>query len=499
MRNSGKLFDAIGNVSDAFLDEAEKFKTEQKRKRIRRYSALAAVFLLLVGIGTVYFGPAFFPAQSGGKSRGLNEYMYYTGPVLPLTANGDTEGITAQRHTVFDFSPYKEAFGAEIRVTDSYTLKNTTGRDIALSLRYPFVGDLSFEEDLTPEITVNGQTANCAYIFGAYTGGYTGILGASDEKGSMNLAPAQSHEDYRALLSDGAYFEDALRPYPDLDREVTVYMLSDYVYSKDETVPAPTLALEFTADYEKTQFLTYGFNGYERDGKTGQTKYAAGGIKYRPDADAPFREPGNAYLILLGEDIGAYELKGYKNGNLKENNRLYDLSATVTKKTATLKEALYEIIGNDFTQNTPLTIDTYVGLVSKMLTEKGILNPNPIERYEDGRLEDIFSEVRTLDRILWLSFDVTVPAGGEIQITADFIKNGSYDFFGDKENRHGYEMLNAGSRLRFTRQTAELKNTEFVEILAENFGFDAEKGIYFTELDPLREYYYIQVYRAKDS
>ncbi|MGI6526038.1 MAG: hypothetical protein ACOX25_01350 [Caldicoprobacterales bacterium] len=60
-------------------------------------------------------------------------------------------------------------------------------------------------------------------------------------------------------------------------------------------------------------------------------------------------------------------------------------------------------------------------------------------------VEDIISETNTLDRVFYLEFPITVPAGGSITITADMHKEPSYDFYcsgSDNKGIQGYDMGN---------------------------------------------------------
>ena len=58
-------------------------------------------------------------------------------------------------------------------------------------------------------------------------------------------------------------------------------------------------------------------------------------------------------------------------------------------------------------------------------------------------------------------------------------------------------MTRLGSSLDFTRQTAALENTEGIEIVRQNLGFDLEGGITSAELNMEEEHYYLEV-RVKE-
>ena len=59
-------------------------------------------------------------------------------------------------------------------------------------------------------------------------------------------------------------------------------------------------------------------------------------------------------------------------------------------------------------------------------------------------------------------------------------------------------MASDFSGLTFTRQSAALVNTEGVELVEQDFGFDLEEGIVSVELDPEQEHYYMAVRVRED-
>ena len=104
------LYDAITDVSDELIEEAERYAF-RKKGRWRRYAALAAVFALVIGgYGVVTGRLPLLGASTGGNGNAGGEdgysYMNYIGPVLPLTAADGAAGITAERSVDYDFSPY---------------------------------------------------------------------------------------------------------------------------------------------------------------------------------------------------------------------------------------------------------------------------------------------------------------------------------------------------------------------------------------------------------
>ena len=101
------------------------------------------------------------------------------------------------------------------------------------------------------------------------------------------------------------------------------------------------------------------------------------------------------------------------------------------------------------------------------------------------------------DRVLYLVFPVTVPAGGSVKVECGFWKAPSFDFAcsgSENAGLQGYDLVTRlGSSLDFTRQSAALVNTGNVEITGQDFGFDLEGGVTSVELDLEREHYYLEI------
>ena len=121
----------------------------------------------------------------------------------------------------------------------------------------------------------------------------------------------------------------------------------------------------------------------------------------------------------------------------------------------------------------------------------------PKDRYSDGRLDEILMEALSQERVLYLSFPVTVPAGGSVTVAAAFWKAPSYDYgCSGSENvgLQGYDLVTAlGSTLEFTGQTAALVNTDTIEIVRQNLGFDLENGVTQVSLDLAEPHYYLEI------
>ena len=144
-----------------------------------------------------------------------------------------------------------------------------------------------------------------------------------------------------------------------------------------------------------------------------------------------------------------------------------------------------------------LPLPLYQWAVAESLLASGLLADTPADRYTDGRLDDFLWDVLVQERVLYLAFPVTVPAGGSVTVSASLWKEPSYDYgCSGSENvgLQGYDLVTAlGSTLDFTGQTAALVNTDTIEIVRQNLGFDLENGVTEVALDLAEPRCYLEI------
>ena len=520
------IYDAITDVSDEWIEEAERH-TFRKRPQWKRFAAIAAVVALIFGaLGAAAGRLANLSAgASGGKGNAGGEdgysYMNYIGPVLPLTAASDAAGIAAERSVDYDFSPYISrevpfspearaegdpysyfAYQSEAIVTDDYTLRNETDEERTLSLLYPV--ELRFTDSLNrlPTITVDGEVRETALHAAPYSGGFADAWGGSNPGARLNLEQISDWRGYVNLLEDGSYQAAAFEPYPALDVPVTVYRVDDYAVAPTDAVN-PSLQIAFTVDPDRTAVMTYGSNGGTNDARTGRYTRIVGGL-----ANTGAYRPGPMYIILYGDDIGGYTLQGYANMGGNEGEEI-DVAAEVTRYETTLDAILRRIVAERFDErrNTEdvfggdniaavVPEETLYGMAADLLVRYGVLSDDPAERYDFGMLEDVF-EAYSMQRVIYLAFDATVPARGSVRVSASMHKDNSCDYIGKKKNVDGYDLATRlGSTLNFTEQRASVSHTEEIRIVENNFGFDLDAGITQVALDPAAEHYWMQIAKA---
>ncbi|MBQ5952003.1 MAG: hypothetical protein IJL66_07650 [Lachnospiraceae bacterium] len=543
MKKEERVLRALGQVDDTYVEEAAPGSGARKKKRWNRWIAAAACLCLVAAgaFGAVQLGLIGGNAGAGGGNGNGITYMFYAGPVFPLTAAQEETGITAERSLGYDFSPYRsrtetytdsegktvsyEAYDAKAVVTDEYVLRNESGEEKTMTLLYPFAAGLGSAADVKPVITAGGKPAETAWHIGAYGGTFS----APGSRENGDYSQLNSWEKYRALTEAG-YQKTAFDSFPDLSQRVAVYEFRYVSGVEFEAAPALEVRVEYHIDPERTTVLSYGFNSGTYDAETGNC--SRGRDMMSPEA------PGYGetfYLIALGEDIGEFQMNTFAGGEGStpfetfaaadgEGKRPADGRGGKTRiKTDAAEAVRYECtLGEILTRAAEQYLDVYekavygedrkallyevnreefVGLAAEMMEHMRLLPGHQKERNTQGELEDIFSLTREADRVMYLSFEVTVPAGGEIRVAARMVKPASRDYPGGRRNadRNGYDMVTGlGSVLTFAKQTASVSNTDAVEILRQNFGFDLKKGITSVELNLDEPRYFLEVQKKRN-
>ena len=538
IESAEKIYNAITEIDDKLIEKAETYNFSKNsnltaaskmhhllHKHKRVLISVAACFCLVYGIGFFFI---WGPAAGGGTGNEGTSYMSYAGPVFPLSSTSDVDGIEVTRNTNWDFSPYKsnviteqmhpdipentetftyDKYKTESIVTDQYVLTNPTDTDLTLSLIYPFAAKFSDSLDVMPQIAVNGVTTSTNLVVGKYTGNYGPALGneASDEQ--LNLDNISSWEGYKALLSNNQYFSDAQKALPSLDIPIIVYEYSNLTYSGDAKASNPTFAIHFEHDRAKTTLSGWGWNGasWNQDG----SGYYSCSRVYIP-GENEIDKGATAYLIVIGEDIETITVQGYKDGGCDTGEEILGITNDFKKYETTLEDFIVNVCfaefdtsseyiygtedSEDATLLTLLTKDMALGYIAQLLYDEGMLSGHSIERYL--WLEDYIYDYPHRARVMYVTFEVTIPAKDSITIDATMIKAASVDYAGDKKHRNGYDMVTTlASPFSFTKQTASVTNFDDIVILDQNFGFDLENGITEVELDVKEEHYWMDVYK----
>ena len=518
-----RLFRVLGLVDDDLIEEAAS-PAAGGRSSFRKWAAAAACLAVLCAVGAGWLITGGFlgmgasaPGETGSGIASDNEplsvegstFMSYAGPVFPLTLAEETGALTAERKTTWDFASgtYHDGtprqWGAS--VTDSYTLVNITDFDQTVTALYPFAGSFTDLAAKRPAVTVDGQEVEGTLCVGSYAGDFQGVWQSDGQGGfalddtTLNLSRPDSWTDYKALLADGRYLDAALGDGPVLDIPVIVYEFTNF--QAPEGYDAATQAIEFTIDRERTAVYSYGFNGGAWDPDTGWQQHSY----FVPGSQR--REKDLKLLVVLGEDIDEYTLAGYENGGCEK--KLEGVDCTVTRQETTLDEML-NLLCQDYLETfagwqygmedgavSAVSFALFRRAVGELMVQYGPVSETVMDRYADGRLDDIISEAMSQDRVLYLAVPVTVPTGGKVDITFLLWKEPSFDFgCSGSENvgLQGYDFVSRlGSNLTFTQQRAVLANTDSIQIERQNFGFDLEKGVTAVTLDLETEHYYLEI------
>ena len=417
------------------------------------------------------------------KPADATDFMSYAGPIFPLTLAQAAPALSADRETLLDCEPYAGSEAA-VTVTDRYTIQNSSGEACTATVLYPFVSSLSDLETLRPQLTVDGIGTETAIYPGAFPGWF-GPASPEPEEAEQrwNLRHAESWSEYQTLLS-GGYQADALAPKSLPDQNVYVY---SFAASGDTTANAATLAITVDADPEQTTILTYGINGYGQNEATGHPQYSF------------FTKVHNQSLHLLavlGQDLSGYAMQGYTDGSCEQGKELDALEGTAARTETTLAEFLRQTAAAKLgTDASSAAVDRLAAAAAELLTGYGVCSTAPAERYSDGRLDDLFQDVYTVQRICYAATDVTIPAGDTVCIEVISRKPHSFDFFGFYDNAvDGYGIMTTESILTLKNQTARLDTHGLVTVYGQNFGF-AEQGS-VVPLSAETEYYYLNLTAA---
>ena len=516
------IYDGITGIREDIVQKVENYQFKKKenkksgKKAWMKWGAMAACACLVVGVGMFMLdrGGHDGAHSGGGGGESGTVFMSYAGPVFPLNVFEDATGVEAERNIDFDFAPfetrieYYEIYGEETGhryyetqsvVTDSYVLTNSTSEDVVLTASYPFVGNFSEGYKTIPSINVNGNAVETELYAGRFSGGFYSASGPnSDKTDRSNIEGADEWSDFQALLEDGSYLADAYAEYPELNQNVIVYKLSNIAYDgSDETATNPTLGLQFTAFYPDTIIMSYGSTGGRRNRETGEIQQS-----YHIPEENERGYGMDRYLIILGEDIANLKVQGYRDGGCDEGEEIKGVTADVERYETNLGEIVWELLISDrepsyFDGEEKIDIasdEVLYGSIAELMYDYGILSDNVAERYAWGDLGDMWSETYNMQRVMYVTFEVVVPANGSVQVDATMMKNASIDHVGEGTDRNGFDMVTqVGSTLEFSRQSASVSNSQFIEIIYQNFGFDLENGITKVELDVNEPHYYMEV------
>lgn len=479
-------------IDDEAIIDAKRGKHSSKKTWKRVAATAACLSIILTTMSVIFIDHSDYIIYN--KNAENEVYDNYNGPILPMTILNDIETVQAKRDIKFKFSSDDSELGINCLISDNYSLMNKKDSEVSVDFAYPLIEN--FKTVSLPIIRLDGKEINFELLCGGYAGGFRGT--DANNNGSLNLKYNNSWVDYKNLLIDESYIEDALSYIPKLTQSVVVYKFTDIIV-EDVEHPAATFRTTFNMDKTKSVVFTYGFEG---------SGILENGDSYKdffvpPKSNDPYNTP--KYLIVFGEDISNYSLQGYQNGSCNPTDKLENANATVTRYETTMAEVMREIVQVYFEKNSKnmispkINFDMFFEEVCRFFSSYSSLGKSPKERYEDNRLDDIINEVPTQTRIIWLTFNITIPAETEIGIEFEYLKQGNYNFYNKIGNEIlGYDIATTlGSNINFTQLTATIEMDDNIDIVRQNFGFNHENDNKICELNLNEEYYYLEVKSKK--
>lgn len=444
-------------------------KDKKGKKRISRKNVV--LIMILIGAG-LFLCALLGPGGSG-------EYDRYHGPVLPLTSLNGGEGVDVQRNVNFDFSPYQEGTqythvgigGAKI--TDTYVFTNTTGEKQTLELVCGFLGQFIDRREEFPVITVDGMEIQPKLYPSVDT----------DEL----VWHSMDFERFQQILTENDFLTTALQQSEELDIPVTAYHFSELAYDGNEVAGVPMLTLRFSLEEDTTVWASQAHeHGTEDDGRTR--------MMFRVDH-------GDAWVFTFGGKLIDPEYGGNRDYNISKTSAIDGVTFQLETFETTLGKAIEELAQTyDFWSIEGL--DTYPDpgyMTPEILVDGAVKRIHALGYLESSErirmIGDLFSEVVTEPRMMYMVFPVELEAGQTVTVEAAYVQEPSLDIVsGSKYYRGGYELAaKLGSDLHFTALTSSISNTGFIDKIEQNFGFDPEAGITKVNLDLQTDRYYLEV------
>ena len=123
---SDDLLDAIGEVSDEYIADAENVKKRRVPRWVRWSCAAAACLVAVAGIGGVLLirGGKNGGSAGGSGHDGGSSFMRYAGPVFPMTLLESNPEISAERDITMDFAPWVPVWISNEEEAASYPLES---------------------------------------------------------------------------------------------------------------------------------------------------------------------------------------------------------------------------------------------------------------------------------------------------------------------------------------------------------------------------------------
>ena len=410
-------------------------------------------------------------------------YEDYQGPILPLSAANDVDGIIVERNVVVNYSSYSyETDDTRIvKIADQNILKNTTDKDITVELAYGYAAAYSAKWTVIPKVVIDNMVAESQVVIGRIPMRYGAELG---KRGYF----LENREDFENLLKDGRYQSEALvssENVPVFSKEVTVYKFEDIGYAgDDEEIQNPGVGIYFDYNPEKTELYCYGIDTYSDKNKENYFEF---GIP----ADGSTKD---VYIIAIGDEIDIRDVVCYRHR--MSDKELEGFSVKYKKYESNFDEVLCEIVEDNKTKYNDLlnSHSVYGQLTNEQVFVAGkqyIADMRELE-YDKGRpiqLEGYLFEPMGGYCVYYQTAEVTVPANGSLDVTLEYEK-----YIGikniDDTPYDGLEIMSTlGSNLNFQKQTLKVIGLDQTIISEHTTGEGLENGA--AELELTEDYFEI--------
>ena len=388
----------------------------------------------------------------------------YEGPVLSMTATGDTHNIKTKRWIkgVIDTEESQGTVQPLLSVRDTYEIKNNSKEDKTLQLVYPFVTTLNLACDLDGEViqTAGEDEQPVSYNIGDSVWAYLGL-----QESAQSTA-----EDYKRFLETAQdYQEHALEKEVDWSREVSVYTFTDIYAEADEDGGAYPGVIGVTVKGTGADVLTYGFDHSFATGE-GVSNHCF----FIPE------ESRQIVMIVTGEMDGEPEMGFYTNLDCEE--RVDGITCDMQRKDMSYADALrlcsraaYRQVRQDYETG------AYEGELPEYLSEDAVFKAltaagdedtfyeHITNRYHTEELREIYEKLLGEVRIVYAMAMVTIPAGQSVRVEA----------LAQKRQYNGHFML-----LEENSESAGRKEYQFDFMTDDRSRLNIEKTVLKAQLPP---------------
>ena len=407
-------------------------------------------------------------------------FDYYTPPVLPLIADGDTSSLQTWRKLTFDFTD--DLFGAQgfdgytptPRVTDRYVVQNTGSTEQYFLLWYPQANNLTASSNL-PSITIDGEPLTLDPGTVPLVGGAL-FPGTSDSWSGTFTA----WEDYRDAIDSGDAMAGA-RAMPQItlrEEPAAVYDIvpqENYEAVRDSLDDpwAATLAVECTLSDPDAQVFVYGMEGYQ--------PLSEDGLVRRYSFSLNRNAAGLHRIIVVGGTLEMGPVAGYTDGSctqaVPELTGEVMYTAPGTLEDGLLGNALYDCVKDFYYQPDGSLLYTegtlhrtlcdlilnYVSGRDLSVVAGGMFRGVFDGEYDSAftRIEDLLYNVSGMLRFFFWPCEVTIPAGGHVVIEASQYCTPSATLQTDED---GYLVTGAPYGFDFAPTLADSPPLESLEV-----------------------------------